>query len=254
MFTLGSLDNLNVFDELVGSTKFEVSGRGRQGAILADYRDGLIPIIRTTTEYTQPIQPFNHIHYNIIDLIQKKLIHNIKVNNAMAEIYDSRYRKMGFHTDQALDLDDDSYICLFSCYENNSTDIADMRTLQVKNKTDDNSFSIPMRNNSFIIFDKKTNGNHVHKIILDSTSSKNRWCGITFRLSKTFVKFVDDVPYINDVELTMVTDEQKINFRKCKGAENSEVDYHYPEINYTISASDLMKPTEWASCSLPCSD
>ena len=50
----------------------------------------------------------------------------------MIEIYDSKYCKMGFHTDQSLDLQENSYIGIFSCYNDPTT--KDLRKLKVKNK------------------------------------------------------------------------------------------------------------------------
>lgn len=40
----------------------------------------------------------------------------------MIEIYDSKYRKIKFHTDQAFDLVEDSHICIFSCYNDINTE------------------------------------------------------------------------------------------------------------------------------------
>ena len=79
----------------------------------------------------------------------------------------------------------------------------------------------------------------------------NKWLGITFRLSKTFIKFVDDKPHIvtDDgklgKELRIATNFEKKEFYKHKSNENAyDGIYNYPEIDYTISKSDLM-PNIW---------
>ena len=94
---------------------------------------------------------------------------------------------MGFHTDQALDLKDELFICLFSCY--NDPDTKSLRKLVVKNKSTNNSFDIKLEHNSVIIFSVKTNREYLHKIILDSSESKDLWIGATFRYSKTSIYF-----------------------------------------------------------------
>jgi len=53
----------NLFDELSSSTTFEDVGKGRKGAIIVNIKNNLIPIIRTTTNYNNPVQNFLPIHY-----------------------------------------------------------------------------------------------------------------------------------------------------------------------------------------------
>ena len=231
---------LNQFDQLSDSINFEDIINGRKGANLVDYFDGLIPIIRTTTNYIQPNQKFQQIHYEIIKMIKViSKIEDLDFNNAMVEIYDSQYRTMKFHSDQALDLADDSYICIFSCY--NECDNNNIRKLKTKNKTTNECLDITMDHNSVIIFSTETNKNHVHKIVLE-TKSNNKWLGITFRLSKTFIKFIDQVSYFHPTDkiLRMANDEEKKEFRKSKGIENIKIGYDYPDWDYTLSISDLI--------------
>ena len=114
----------NLFEELSKSTKFEKLGKGRYGAVLADiHKNIVVPIVRTTTKYNNPIQKFSQIHYDIM-----KNIKDMHFNNALIEMYDKDYTKMGEHSDQVLDLELDSHICLFSCYDN--PDTKDIRTLK----------------------------------------------------------------------------------------------------------------------------
>lgn len=231
----------NMFDELSSATKFENVMRGRLGAIIVDVqKDNLIPLVRTTTMYETPPQKFAPIHHFIIEQV-KKITNNpqLEFNNALVEIYNSDYMTMGYHSDQALDLKDDSYVCIYSCYDRPS----DVRKLLIQNKTSKKSWEIILDHNSCVLFSLETNREHLHKIILDKNTNNNRWLGITFRLSKTFVNFMSEKPYIYPIKqkvLTMATDAERKEFYKCRGNENRLVNYTYPEINYTISASDLM--------------
>ena len=147
---------------------------------------------------------------------------------------------MGFHTDQSLDLHPDSYICLFSCYE--TDDPNEYRKLKVQNKTTKENSEFVLDQNSVIIWSAKVNKEHVHKIILDSQKAKGRWLGITLRFSKTLIDFESGVPKIvgTDKVLRIATEAEKKEFFKCKGQENSSTNYQYPDIEYTISPSDLM--------------
>ena len=232
----------NLFTELLVATQFEDICKGRQGAILIDNNNGLVPIVRTTTNYLQASQKFSPIHYKIIDLI-KGLAKDLKLefNNAMVELYDSSYRTMKYHTDLSLDLADDSYICIFSSYSNN--DLTDYRKLKIKDKVTNIESEVILENNSCVIFSKSDNSKHLHKIVLDKINNKDKkWLGITFRLSKTFINFVDDKPYFypTDIPLRVGSDDEKREFMKCKGSENLGIDYVYPTIHYTVSISDTL--------------
>ena len=116
------------FNSLIECVNFEDICKGRKAAILVDPLNETIPIIRTTTCYKNPAQKFTETQYKLITIIKNAIqtlldenknehTHTIDFNNAMIEIYDNTYHKMGFHTDQSLDLKENSYICLFSCYE-----------------------------------------------------------------------------------------------------------------------------------------
>jgi hypothetical protein len=245
MFIKKTLDiETNLFDELLTSTEFDDVIKGRQGAVLVDYKNEIAPIVRTTTSYNNSAQRFLPIHYDIISKIKEKFkdVKDLYLNNALIEVYESIYYKMGFHTDQSLDLKKDSYICLFSCYEN-ETIPKDVRKLQIKNKTTKEVSEVSLDHNSVVLFSTSTNQEHVHKIVLDQNSkSTNRWLGITFRLSDTFIKFNEGVPYIypSDKVLRMATTNDKKEFYKHKSSENSNSEYEYPKLEYTISESDIM--------------
>lgn len=233
--------NTNLFNELSSATNFEDFANGRKGAVIVDCENELIPIVRTTTIYNNPAQKFLPVHRGIVNSIKKKINKNIAFNNALIELYDSNYRTMKFHTDQSLDLNDDSYICLFSCYDYIPNNTTDLRKLQIQNKTTSECSEILLDHNSIILFSVQTNHQYLHKIILES-NIENKWLGITFRLSKTFIKHIDGVPYIypTDKILRIANADEKKEFYKHKSNENLYNEYIYPEICYTISKSDLL--------------
>ena len=231
--------DINLFKQLSESVIFEDIFDGRKGAILVDKKDELIPLVRSTTVYNRPAQLFSKIHYDILEKIKNET--NLEFNNALIELYDSKYCTMGYHSDQALDLADDSYICLFSCYEKEHKDY---RTLKVKEKNSDKTYNIVLDHNSIVYFDTNTNIKHLHKIILEKNTINNRWIGITFRLSKTYIKFVNESPHFihNNSQLFYANEDQQKEYYKKRSQENLSIDYNYSDINYTVSISDIMKP------------
>ena len=241
MFTKFIIDyQKNIFEELSKSIEFDDLIVGRKGANIVDYKNNLVPIVRTTTNYNKPTQKFLPIHYNIIENIKKSSkIEGLELNNALIEIYDSQYRTMGFHSDQAMDLAENSYICIFSCYDD---PLSDIRKLKIKNKETDEHSEIQLEHNSVTIFSTETNKKHLHRIILETNKLNSKWLGITFRLSKTFIQFINEIPYFypGDKVLRMSNEEEKKLFRKYKGIENSKIGYDYPEIDYTISIGDMI--------------
>ncbi len=242
MFTKIILDyDADLFSELQNTTNFENITKGRKGAVLVDIENDLIPTVRTTSKYLNPAQKFNSIHYDIMEKIKEKTnINKLKFNNALIEIYDNSYSTMGFHSDQALDLEGDSYIAIYSCYADSNLN---PRKLIIKNKITNKLSEILMNHNSVILFNLTTNQEHLHKIILDNINKDNQWLGITFRLSKTFIQHIDDIPYIyptNNI-LRLANDLETKEFYKLRSEENKNIESKYPEINYSISPSDLIK-------------
>lgn len=241
MFTKFTLDfQANLFERLANSVHFEDITNGRKGTILVDCKNNLIPIVRTTTIYQTPNQKFLQIHHDIINKIRKISDTDLQFNNALIEIYNSNYRSMKFHSDQSLDLNKNSYICLFSCYINPLT--TGVRKLKIKNKTTDECSNVLLSHNSIVLFSTATNRQHLHKIVLESKSYDDLWLGITFRLSKTFIYFLNELPYFssNNERLMLATDEQKKEFYKYRGLENLHVESSNPDINYTISVGDML--------------
>jgi len=245
MFTKVILDNnKNLFHELNEVVDFEHIIKGRKGAVLVDLQNDLIPIVRTTTKYNKPVQQFKPIHFNIIDKIKESTnMNDITFNNALIEIYDDRYCTMGFHSDQSLDLLKDSYIAIYSCYEDPLN--TNLRKLVIKNKTSNELSEITMDHNSVILFNLSTNQNHLHKIILENINKNNKWLGITFRLSKTFIHHVNNIPLFHQTTniLKIANEEERKEFYKLRSEENKNLNFEYPDVTYTISISDILSIT-----------
>lgn len=235
MFTKFNLKNPHNFERL-SDVHFEDIVVGRKGAILVD---DLNPIVRTTTFYHNPAQKFLPVHYDLIEQI--KQVSDVKFNNALIEIYDDNYRQMGYHSDNALDLAEDSYIGIFSCYDK---DPKYPRKLRIKEKSTNKISEIVLDHNSVVLFSVAINSKFLHKIILERPSG-DRWLGITFRLSKTYLKFVNGIPYLNDKIFRLATDNERKQFYQLRSVENKSCDFKYPELEYTISDSDLLDNKEF---------
>lgn len=217
MFTTKILEIKDSFNRFTNDIEFEDFNYDVKAAVLVNSD---IPIVRTTRVYNNPVQKFP-IEYN--KFIEK---YNLDTNNAMVEIYNEKYTKMKYHTDQSVDLDPNSYISIFSCYENPE---GEKRILKIKNKMTKEIIGITMMHNSMITFSVSTNHAFLHKII-GNKKSNNKWLGITFRKSKFFN---------HDKSLRMANEQEHFEFYKHKSNENKYIHYDY-NIKYTISPSDLM--------------
>jgi hypothetical protein len=236
----------NPFAELLESVRFEDVGKGRQGAVLVrPDQAGGVPIVRTTTRYRTPAQVFRPVHEQLARGIQDVASLGTGFNNALIENYTNAYATMGSHSDQALDLVDESYIAVFSCYEHPET-VTPPRNLIVEPKEPGGApVTVPMAHNGAVVFSVEANRRLRHKIVLDPSARtvENRWLGITFRTSKTVVRFRDGGAFLADgARLTVADDEQQAEFYRLRRRENTETDFVYPRVGYTISASDLLPP------------
>ena len=246
----------NTFNELLNSIEFETLAKGRMGNHLVRVGERGIPIVRTTSQYSIPAHNFSPIHLNVTEKIRHEAqniqLPQLDFNNALIEVYDRNYTKMKYHSDQNLDLDPDSFIALFSAYENpDSLTDAALRKLKIKNKTTLEESEILLEHHSVILFSLSTNTQFLHKIVPESTQkmkaeeTNNRWLGITFRKSNTLIQFRDDVPvFPNGTPLKMANDEEKLEFFKLRGEENKGMHFSYPDMYYTLSGGDLLKPKE----------
>lgn len=248
----------NMFTDLFHSAEFESTGKGRLGNHLVKVEDKGISIVRTTTRYHIPAAAFSEIHEKLIEQINATLLsENTAIpvqyfDNALIEVYDCTYCKMGFHSDQALDLENNSFIGLFSCYEQpDELEDFQLRKLVIKDKITDEEFEIILHHNSVVLFSVEANKKFQHKIILNSmpdqkkTVNDNKWLGITFRKSKTCIKFNNEQPHFSTGEvLTLAGNEQESEFFKLRGQENRSLDFVYPPLLYTISPGDMIPPVE----------
>ncbi|MGW6617968.1 alpha-ketoglutarate-dependent dioxygenase AlkB [Streptomyces erythrochromogenes] len=233
----------DLFAELSASAHLEDVGKGRRGATLTrvDKANG-VPLVRTTAQYSSPIQRFRTVHEWLAHQIQGHAAIPVGFNNALIECYTNAYRTMGGHSDQALDLADDSFIAVFSCYQHPE---ADPRKLVFESKeSDSDRFEILLTHNSVVVFSVETNRRFKHKIVLDTApTADNQWLGVTFRTSKTFLRFRNGHPYLpQGARLTSADDEQRREFYRLRRRENEETAFTYPSLTYTVSESDLLPP------------
>jgi hypothetical protein len=233
----------NPFVELLASVRFDDVAKGRRGTVLVKVDDpGGIPIVRTTTPYVAAAQRFGLIHDQLAQNIRGIASLSCELNNALVEHYTNAYATMKRHSDQALDLADDSSIALYSCYRDPQA--PSRRLVVTPKKPDGVAFEIPLSHGSVVAFTVDTNRRFTHAIALSANAPENDWLGITFRTSKTFVRFVDGHPHLSNVaRLTLASEDQRRELFQLRRRENDETDFRYPPISYTISESDLRPPS-----------
>jgi hypothetical protein len=114
----------------------------------------------------------------------------------------------------------------------------------VKSKQPDGAaFDVPLLHDSVVTFSLETNRQFTHTIALAPNAPDNDWLGITFRTSKTLVRFIDGhARFANGARLTLANDDQRRELFQLRRRENDETSFAYPAISYTISESDLRPP------------
>lgn len=235
----------DLFAALSASARLEDLGKGRRGAVLVA-TDGArgVPIVRTTTAYMLPAQCFRPIHTALARQIGACASLARPFNNALLEVYTRAYTTMRAHSDQALDLDEAGEIALFSCYEH--PEAGPSRRLMVESKEPGGpAFVIPLQHGHVVVFSADTNRRFRHRIVLDPATGApdNRWLGLTFRGSKTWVSVHDGQPRLADgTPLTLASDEQRHELLRLRRRENQETDFVYPRVTCTLSPSDLWPP------------
>ena len=246
----------NLFEELSQSANFVETGKGRVGNHLVKISENGVSIVRTTTQYSVPAHDFAPIHNSIVEELNETIknsnygIPQLDFNNALIEIYNKRHTKMGYHSDQCLDINKDSYFGLYTCYEN-PEELTEQftRKLKVMDKETEEEFEIKLTHNSIVLFSYATNSKFSHKIVLEPAlrgikqDIDNRWLGVTFRKSKEFIKFENGLSYFSDGKQLKLADEnQRSEFFKLRGEENKNMDFVYPRLLYTLSLADTLLP------------
>ncbi len=236
----------DLFRELLASVRFESVTRGRRGTVLGEPDEVRgTPIVRTTTRYHAPAQGFRSVHRRLARLIEARASLPVGFNNALIEHYTNAYASMGAHSDQALDLKERSAIAVFSCYQYPELATPPRKLVVESKEPGGGTFEVALTHNSVVVFSTGTNRRFKHKIVLDRSSNPpdNQWLGVTFRTSRTFVRFREDRPFLEDgTPLTLADDDQRREFYRLRRLENQEVDFTCPRMTFTISASDLMPP------------
>lgn len=152
---------------------------------------------------------------------------------------------MSAHSDQALDLERGSFVALFSCYEHPER-AASPRSLVVEPKTGAEPMQvIPLCHNSAVEFALQTNRRFKHKIVLDASRNppENRWRGLTLRRSCTFIRYEGGTARFEDgTPLVLASETERKTLYQLRRRENSEENYVYPRVTFTISPSDLIPP------------
>lgn len=235
-----------LFEELSGATRWEDVGKGRQGAVLTRVDGaGGVPLVRTTTRYGSPAQRFRAVHERLARQVQECAGVSAGFNNALVESYSNAYRTMGSHSDQALDLADGSCIALFSCYRYPQAGPPRKLVFESKDAPGGERFEVPLAHNSVVVFSVASNRRLRHKIVLDAPApaEDNRWLGVTFRTSKTLVRYGEGHAHLpGGARLVLADEEQRGEFYRFRRRENQETDFVYPPLAYTLSESDLLPP------------
>lgn len=229
-----------MFDELLASVRFDDVTKGRRGAVLVKADSGGVPIVRTTTSYAAPAQPFRPIHERLAQQISESGLLSQPFNNALVEHYTNAYATMKRHSDQAQDLAEGSWIALYSCYRDPQQP---SRRLLVQPKESGKGFEVPLDHGSVVLFSLDTNQRFTHAINLRAPAPDNDWFGITFRTSKTLLRFIDGHPVLpGGALLTLATEDQRRELFQMRRRENQEPGFVYPSLSYTLSESDLLPP------------
>jgi hypothetical protein len=110
-------------------------------------------------------------------------------------------------------------------------------------KESGDAFEVPLNHGCVVAFSLDSNRRFLHAITLRSNAPDSDWLGITFRTSKTFVRFFEGHPTLpSGARLTVASEEQRRELFKLRRRENEDVGFVYPPIPFTLSESDLLPP------------
>lgn len=228
------------FEDLLSSVRFDDVAKGRRGAVIVKASAGSIPIVRSTTPYHAPAQLFRPLHDRLAQEIGASGSLPQPFNNALVEHYTSAYATMKRHSDQAQDLADGSWIAVYSCYRDPERP---SRRLIVRPKALGAGFEVPLDHGSVVAFSLESNRRFTHAIALRAPACDNDWLGLTFRTSKTLLRFVDGHPTLaSGARLSLASEDQRRELFQMRRRENEETGFVYPAISYTLSEGDLLPP------------
>ena len=109
-----------------------------------------MPIVRTASRYSLPATAFGEIHEKLANDIKELYSLPCEFNSAR---YTNEYATMGYHSDQALDLEEGTSIAIFSCYKYPEKRGKTSRKLVVQSKeSDECTFEVPLQHNSAVVF------------------------------------------------------------------------------------------------------
>ena len=230
------------FAALSEGVDFMELGKGRVGTHLVEPGERGVPLVRTTARYTRAPSRFAPAHRAVASAIEEAA--GVPgFNNALIEVYDRGYTKMGYHSDLALDLEAGSFIALYSCYAR-PADRVGWRTLEVKAKEDGARTSIVLEHGSVVLFSLEANAAHTHRIVLGQQAQRepeNRWLGLTLRRSGTWVRHEGgQVLFADGTPLTLAEGEDAKAFYRLRGRENRELGFAWPRVDVTLSEADLL--------------
>lgn len=226
-------------EDLLAGVVLEPIGPGRRTATLVrEPTLDRVPLVRTTTTCRLPSQAMRAVHEGLSP-----------ANTALLEVYDRRYTRMGWHSDQALDLAPGSSITIVSCYQRPER-LAHPRVLRIRSKTDDEkSWNICLDHNSVVTFSLETNSRFSHQIVLpdpDQEDPDQEMVCLTFRQSKTFISFRENKgPHFSDSDrpFRLANKTEQKAFYQHRYLENRSVGgFQWPETDFTVSPGDLLCP------------
>ena len=219
-------------------------------------------LVRSTTKYQGPMVRFSPSLHRIKEELENIASVYFPFNNALVEEYTNKYKSMKFHSDQDLDLQEGTYIALFSSYRD--PNVKPTRYLEIKNKETQRMEMIPLQHHSVVVFDvDRTNKAFQHRIVYkqqddsqQSMDSDNAWIGITFRQSKTLLEYKTDtttsdptqsqVFFHGTTQLLRLASPKEIKdsyrLRQKENDSKSKEEFSYGITDYTTSPGDLLIP------------
>lgn len=236
-FHLGSLPTApatSFFSDL----PWEALSESRKMLIMADIppQDSPeVPLVRSTMSLQNRTWPWTR---EIADLAKaiETAFSVAPFNNVMVEDYTAAYSTMKWHSDQAQDLEPASHIALLSFDEEPR---GGTRVLHVKEKAAGGAMTtLALGHLSVVLFSVEDNARFLHRI-----TGQKAWRGITFRRSRTRVKFVQGAPMVHGQPLRLCETPRLIHRHRAE--ENStDGPYEYPAecANLTLSPGDLASP------------